>query len=199
MVTLWIERKPGAIWAVGRAVNPQHRDCWRASDRSRPSSSRLSKRPGDTFEPVPGRLLFRGETYPAQGYRVGRSIGIPDPMVAAIFSLSALLWAASSPFLFFADHNPDLAKLVRKGRAEFLTQFPSVALGEVQATLHDPSDDPHRAAANFVDPDRDVPDAGAALDGARAILVERFAEDADLLGELREAMAARGSLTSAVR
>ena len=65
--------------------------------------------------------------------------------------------------------------------------------------LHDPSNDPHRAAANFVDPDRDVPDAGAALDGARAILVERFAEDADLLGELREAMAARGSLTSAVR
>jgi hypothetical protein len=24
-VVLWIERKPGAIWAVGRAVNPQNR------------------------------------------------------------------------------------------------------------------------------------------------------------------------------
>ena len=65
--------------------------------------------------------------------------------------------------------------------------------------LHDPSNDPQRAAANFVDPDRNVPDANAALDGARAILVERFAEDADLLGELRESMAARGSLTSRVR
>jgi GMP synthase (glutamine-hydrolysing) len=31
---------------------------------------------GDTFEPIPGRPLFRGETYPAQGYRVGRSVGI---------------------------------------------------------------------------------------------------------------------------
>ena len=31
-------------------------------------------------------------------------------------------------------------------------------------------------------------DAAAALDGARAILVERFAEDADLIGELRERM-----------
>ena len=31
---------------------------------------------GDTFEPVPGRPLFRGEAYPAQGYRVGRSVGI---------------------------------------------------------------------------------------------------------------------------
>jgi hypothetical protein len=24
-VVIWIERKPGAVWAVGRAVNPQHR------------------------------------------------------------------------------------------------------------------------------------------------------------------------------
>ena len=31
---------------------------------------------GDTFEPIPGLPLFRGEIYPAQGYRVGRSIGI---------------------------------------------------------------------------------------------------------------------------
>ena len=29
---------------------------------------------------------------------IGRSIGIPDPMVSAVFALSALLWAASSPF-----------------------------------------------------------------------------------------------------
>jgi hypothetical protein len=25
-VVIWIERKPGAIWAVGRQVNPQHRE-----------------------------------------------------------------------------------------------------------------------------------------------------------------------------
>jgi hypothetical protein len=25
-VVIWIERKPGAVWAVGRAVNPQHRN-----------------------------------------------------------------------------------------------------------------------------------------------------------------------------
>ena len=42
-------------------------------------------------------------------------------------------------------------------------------------------------------------DAAAALDGARAILVERFAEDADLLGELREAIAARGVMAAKVR
>jgi hypothetical protein len=31
-VVIWIERKPGAIWAVGRAINPQHRP----SERARP-------------------------------------------------------------------------------------------------------------------------------------------------------------------
>ncbi|WP_186626764.1 Tex family protein [Rhodococcus sp. BP22] len=37
------------------------------------------------------------------------------------------------------------------------------------------------------------------LDGARAILVERFAEDPDLVGELRELMWTRGKLTASVR
>ena len=44
-----------------------------------------------------------------------------------------------------------------------------------------------------------VIDAAAALEGARAILSERFGEDADLVGELRERLWARGRMTSAVR
>jgi maltooligosyltrehalose trehalohydrolase len=47
-------------------------------------------------------------------------------------------FAAASPFLFFADHGPELAHSVRKGRAKFLAQFPSVALPEIQARLFDP-------------------------------------------------------------
>jgi maltooligosyltrehalose trehalohydrolase len=47
-------------------------------------------------------------------------------------------FAASTPFLFFADHKPELASAVRKGRAEFLAQFPSIATPEVQARLADP-------------------------------------------------------------
>lgn len=47
-------------------------------------------------------------------------------------------FAASSPFLFFADHNEDLAPLVRKGRAEFLAQFSSLASPEAQAILDNP-------------------------------------------------------------
>jgi uncharacterized protein len=65
--------------------------------------------------------------------------------------------------------------------------------------LADPGQDPQREAANFVDAGKGVNDQAQALDGARAILVERFGEDADLLGELREAMAARGTLSSKVR
>ena len=49
-------------------------------------------------------------------------------------------FAASSPFLFFADHNPELAKLVSQGRAKFLEQFPRLALPEAQARLADPAD-----------------------------------------------------------
>jgi len=47
-------------------------------------------------------------------------------------------FAASSPFLYFACHKPDLAKLVAAGRARELSQFPSVASDEMQACLHDP-------------------------------------------------------------
>jgi maltooligosyltrehalose trehalohydrolase len=49
-------------------------------------------------------------------------------------------FAASSPFLYFADHGPELAKLVRNGRAEFLAQFPSLGLEEIQCRLADPAD-----------------------------------------------------------
>ncbi|UQS28051.1 RNA-binding transcriptional accessory protein [Amycolatopsis thermalba] len=65
--------------------------------------------------------------------------------------------------------------------------------------LNDPNTDPQAAAAVFVDPEKGVADAQAALDGARAILVERFGEDADLIGELREKMWTQGYFSSKVR
>ncbi len=50
----------------------------------------------------------------------------------------------------------------------------------------DPTFSPEETAANYVDADKGVADVAAALDGARQILMERFAEDAELVGELRE-------------
>ncbi|WP_116110627.1 Tex family protein [Amycolatopsis ruanii] len=65
--------------------------------------------------------------------------------------------------------------------------------------LNDPNTDPQAAAAVFVDPEKGAAAAQAALDGARAILVERFGEDADLIGELREKMWTQGYFSSKVR
>ena len=49
-------------------------------------------------------------------------------------------FGASSPFLYFADHHPELAAAVQKGRAEFLSQFPSLASPEMQRQLPPPHD-----------------------------------------------------------
>ncbi|RLV10546.1 RNA-binding transcriptional accessory protein [Streptomyces griseocarneus] len=65
--------------------------------------------------------------------------------------------------------------------------------------LGDPSVEPLAAAAAFVSAERGVADGAAALEGARAILTERFGEDADLIGELRERMWTRGRLAAKVR
>jgi maltooligosyltrehalose trehalohydrolase len=49
-------------------------------------------------------------------------------------------FAASSPFLYFADHDAELAEAVRRGRAEFLTQFPSIVEYQARAPLDVPGD-----------------------------------------------------------
>jgi maltooligosyltrehalose trehalohydrolase len=46
-------------------------------------------------------------------------------------------FASSAPFLFFADHQSELAELVRKGRAEFLSQWRTLSTGQVK--YDDPS------------------------------------------------------------
>jgi maltooligosyltrehalose trehalohydrolase len=49
-------------------------------------------------------------------------------------------FATRTPFHYFADHNPDLAELVRKGRAEFMTQFRTLDRPDLAVWLPDPSD-----------------------------------------------------------
>jgi maltooligosyltrehalose trehalohydrolase len=49
-------------------------------------------------------------------------------------------FASSSPFLYFADHAPELAEQVSRGRRAFLAQFASLALPELQADIDDPAD-----------------------------------------------------------
>ncbi|RED54079.1 Tex family protein [Aestuariispira insulae] len=62
----------------------------------------------------------------------------------------------------------------------------------------DPTKDPEKEAAAFVDVEKGVEDIKAALDGARQILVERFAEDAALVGALRDYVWEEARLVSKV-
>ncbi|ACL59065.1 Tex family protein [Methylobacterium nodulans] len=68
-----------------------------------------------------------------------------------------------------------------------------------EALLTDPRRAPLDAAASFVNAEKGVGTPEAALEGARAILVERFAEDAELIGALRESFWSRGRLVSTLR
>ncbi|MBF9232680.1 Tex family protein [Microvirga alba] len=65
--------------------------------------------------------------------------------------------------------------------------------------LSAPTRDPKEAATAFINAEKEVATPEAALEGARAILVERFAENAELVGALRENYWQRGRLTSTVR
>src|SRR6202158_4942279 len=85
----------------------------------------------------------------------------------------------------------------RRTKAEIAKEAGLEPLAE--ALLTQPQNDPQAVAASYVDADKQVADVAAALDGARAILVERFAEDADLIGALREQMWSNGLMASAVR
>ncbi len=67
------------------------------------------------------------------------------------------------------------------------------------ALLGRPEGAPERAAQGFIDPAKGIETAEAALEGARAILIERFAEDADLIGRLREDFWRTGEAVSKVR
>jgi uncharacterized protein len=78
--------------------------------------------------------------------------------------------------------------------------------GLATALLENPALDPETEAAKYLKAafttdngeNPGAPDAKAALDGARQILMEQFAEDAELLGELREHLQENGQLVAKV-
>ncbi|MDQ0617210.1 Tex family protein [Arthrobacter globiformis] len=67
------------------------------------------------------------------------------------------------------------------------------------ALLKRPELDPEREAAKYLNTEHAVDDAAAALAGARAILVERVAQDADLAENLRERLWTQGRMVSRVK
>jgi uncharacterized protein len=67
------------------------------------------------------------------------------------------------------------------------------------ALLADPGTEPKAAAAAYANAEKGIATPEEALEGARSILVERFAENAELIGNLREAYWSRGRLVSTVK
>jgi uncharacterized protein len=60
----------------------------------------------------------------------------------------------------------------------------------------DPNEDPELAAGEYIGVAKGIADAKAALDGAKYILMERFSEDAELIGNLRHFMSAEAQISS---
>ena len=60
----------------------------------------------------------------------------------------------------------------------------------------DPNEDPELAAGKYIGVAKGIADAKAALDGAKYILMERFSEDAELIGNLRHFMVAEAQISS---
>jgi protein Tex len=110
-------------------------------------------------------------------------------------ALEAALLAADSKGRLEDIYLPFKPK--RRTKAEIAKEVGLEPLSELLLTQ--PQNDPQVVAAGFVDVVKQVADAAAALDGARAILVERFAEDADLIGTLREQVWSNGRVASTVR
>jgi uncharacterized protein len=85
----------------------------------------------------------------------------------------------------------------RRTKAQIAIESGLAPLAE--SLLAHPERNPKVEAEKFVDAQKNVASVAAALEGARAILVERFAEDADLIGRLRENYWSQGALKSKVR
>lgn len=82
----------------------------------------------------------------------------------------------------------------RKTKADIAREAGLEALE--QQLIDDPSADPEILAAAYLS--EGFPDAKSALEGARAILVDRFATDADLVGAVRDRVYEQGTMRSAV-
>jgi uncharacterized protein len=68
-----------------------------------------------------------------------------------------------------------------------------------ETLLARPDQAPEAAARPFIDAQKGIDDAEAALEGARAILIERFSEEPELVGSLRETSWQRGRMVSSLR
>ncbi|MCX7204483.1 MAG: Tex family protein [Proteobacteria bacterium] len=87
-------------------------------------------------------------------------------------------------------------KQKRRTKAQIAREAGLAPLAE--QLLSNPQLNPEQAASAFLNADADVKDSKAALDGARAILIETFSEDAELIAKLRNFLQGNASSKTAV-
>lgn len=72
-------------------------------------------------------------------YRAATAVLLLGPQTPLLFMGQEFL--ASNRFMFFADHTPELRKIVHEGRREFVGQFQAYATEAVQRAVRDPGDE----------------------------------------------------------
>ena len=117
------------------------------------------------------------------------SQGRMNPSLAAALAAADTKARLEDLYLPFRPKRRSKAQTAREAGLEPLAQ----------AILKHADRDPEAAAAAYVSAERGVADVAAALEGARAILIENFSEDADLIGRLRTDYWRSGQLISKVR
>lgn len=85
-----------------------------------------------------GRGLRAHQQCSPARYRLMHALTLLMPGTPMLFQGQE--FAASTPFYYFADHKPELAKLVQEGRIEFLSQFPSLSDREMISNFAPPHD-----------------------------------------------------------
>ena len=89
----------------------------------------FSREPRPGGQHRPRRATASGRHIPAR-WRAMVSLLLLGPQVPMLFQGQEC--ATTSPFTYFADHEGDLAEAVRKGRLEFLSQFPHLTDAETR-------------------------------------------------------------------
>ena len=86
-----------------------------------------------------GRGVRLHQVSQASRWRALVSLLLLGPQIPMLFQGQEC--ATTSPFTYFADHEGDLAEAVRKGRLEFLSQFPALTDHETRDVMADPDDE----------------------------------------------------------
>ncbi|MDY0012451.1 MAG: Tex family protein [Rhodocyclaceae bacterium] len=110
------------------------------------------------------------------------------PDLATQIALAATKQGLEDLYLPFKQKRRTKAQIAREAGIEPLAE----------ALLADPGLEPETQAAAYLNPEAGFGDPKAVLDGARQILMERFAEDATLLGSLRTYLQEHGILAARV-